>query len=136
MPFSFINWEESCTCRSSCRSTCMISPFIVRALSKSRVFIHTYMRNMQSVQCAHWVLVQFVYALLAGHKRYLWRASVQSETSFYREYVRMIDHTGGCSGQVVPFPTHHCWLGSILHTAVSKFGCYIAISLKQYHKIW
>ena len=40
MPFSFINWEKSCTCWSSCRSTCVISAFIVRASRKSRAFTH------------------------------------------------------------------------------------------------
>ena len=48
----FINWEKSCTCRSSCRSTRVISAFIVRASRKSRAFIHAYTRNAQSVHCA------------------------------------------------------------------------------------
>ncbi len=62
----FINWEKSCTCRSSCRSTRVISAFIIHASRKSRAFIHAYTRTRKS----YMVLAQLVYALLAGHKRY------------------------------------------------------------------
>ena len=37
----FINWEKSGTCWSSCRTTRVISTFIVRALRNSCAFIHT-----------------------------------------------------------------------------------------------
>ncbi len=53
------------------------------ALCVSRARLYTRI----SIQCAHCVLAQLVYALLADHKWYLWPASVQSETSFYREHV-------------------------------------------------
>ena len=60
---------------------------------KSHAFMHVYTRNAQSVQCTPWVLAQLVYDLLADHKLYLWPASVQSETCFYREYVWSKVHT-------------------------------------------
>ncbi len=43
--------------------------------------------NAQSIHWAHWVLAQLVYVLLAGHKRYLWPASIQTKTLFYHKYV-------------------------------------------------
>ncbi len=58
---------------------------LLRFAKVTYAFIHPYTRTRK----AYMVLAQLVYALLAGHKRYLWPASVQSETSFYREYVWM-----------------------------------------------
>ncbi len=92
------------------------------ASRKWSAFIHAYMRNKQSVHCAHWVLAPLVYALLASHKRYLWPASVQSETSLYREYVWTMFFL-----PTSPFLTHHVTgnkqlflLGLIVHDFAKK----------------
>ena len=79
----FINWEKSCTCRSSCRSTRVISAFIV-CTSRKVTRVYTRLNAKHAKRTLHSLLV---YALLAGHKQYLWPASVQSETSLYRKYV-------------------------------------------------
>ncbi len=54
MPLTFINWEKSLLCRSSCWSTGVIGALIVCASRKSRAFIYAYTRNAQHVLCALW----------------------------------------------------------------------------------
>ena len=82
VPFSFRNWEKSCILPGAPAGQLVWSVRLSFALCVSRSRFYT-----QSVQCAHWVLAQLVYVLLDGHIQYLRLASVQSETSFHREYV-------------------------------------------------
>ncbi len=97
MPFSFINWEKIWTSWSSCRSTCMICAFIAHASRKSHVFIHAHTRNAESEQCAHWVLAQLIYALLAGHKQYFWPASIPSNILLSRVCMNVRFYDPYCS---------------------------------------
>ncbi len=87
MPLSLINWEKSCTCRRSCRvNSCDQHVRHLRFTKVTRVYTCVYAKHAKCT-LRLWVLVQLVYALIAGHKRYLWLASIQSETSIYREYI-------------------------------------------------
>ena len=60
--------RQVCTCRISCRSTSVISAFIVLTSRKSCAFVYG---KRAKCKLRSWVLAQLVYALLAGHKRYL-----------------------------------------------------------------
>ena len=107
---SFINREKSCTCRSPYLSTCVISALVICTSQKSRAFIQAYTWNTQSVYCAFWVLAQLVYALLAGHKQYLWPLASNQKQFFYRKYVWMTLHV-----HFTPTDWSHCFVEWINH---------------------
>ncbi len=77
MIFSFINWEKSWTWLMP------VNLYDQRVYHPRFTYVYTcvYAKRAKHTMRS-WVLAQLVYALPAGHKRYWWPASVQSEHPF------------------------------------------------------